>query len=343
MANRSRLFIVDGNGYIYRAFFALPPLTNSAGEPTNAIFGFIKMIFRLLADARPDFFVITFDSKEKNWRAREFEAYKAHRPPMPAELPSQIDAVKEFVTALKIPQLECPGWEADDIIAALTHTNQDHYDIHIVTGDKDLMQLVQPNVWINDTMKNVEYDRAGVFGKMGVYPEQIIDLLALMGDTADNIPGVPGVGPKTAAKLLAQYSTLDNIYEHLSELTPGLKQKLLEHREEAYVSQRLACLSTDMDLPVDLSEMHLKIPDWSALETLFKRYELHSLWRDIQTRGWRVTPQEAVRPSGEVVDEARQEAIDVARDIFEAPDLETIEKQIVEDPPAAAADQLKMF
>ncbi|MCC6272150.1 MAG: DNA polymerase I, partial [Deltaproteobacteria bacterium] len=219
MAKRPVLYIVDGSSYIFRAYYAIRHLSNSKGLPTNAVYGFTQMLLRLLKEEKPEYLVMVFDSKEPSFRKREFEAYKANREVPPDDLIPQFEYIKKVVAALNIPQLERPGFEADDIIATVAkRLVPEENPVVIVTGDKDLMQLVNHHIVLLDEMKGKRIDVEGVREKFGVKPEQVVDVLGLMGDSSDNIPGVPGIGPKTAGQLVQQYGSLEGVYEHLSEL-----------------------------------------------------------------------------------------------------------------------------
>ena len=215
------LVLVDGSSYLYRAYHAMPKLSNSHGEPTGAVYGVVNMLRRLLKTYEPEHMAVVFDAKGKTFRDELFAEYKAHRPPMPDELVEQIEPIHAIVRALGLPLLQVEGVEADDVIGTLARAAAGKgRDTLISTGDKDMAQLVDGHVRIVDTMKEQVYDRDGVTARFGVTPEQIIDYLALVGDTSDNIPGVPGVGPKTAAKWLQQYGSLDALIAHAEEI-PG--------------------------------------------------------------------------------------------------------------------------
>ena len=205
--------IVDGSNYIYRAFYAIPLLTNSKGFPTNAIYGFTNMLMKLLRDLEPDYIVVTFDLKGPTTRHGEFEDYKATRKPMPDDLIPQIPFIKDVVRGFSICILEKQGIEADDLIGTLTiQASKKGLRTAIISGDKDLMQMVDENVTMIDTMKDKTYDAAAVKEKFGVGPDKVVEILGLMGDTSDNIPGVPGIGPKTAQRLIEEYGTVEESY-----------------------------------------------------------------------------------------------------------------------------------
>ncbi|HDQ04911.1 MAG TPA: DNA polymerase I, partial [Deltaproteobacteria bacterium] len=206
------LALVDGSNYLYRAFYAIPALTNSKGFPTNAIYGFTNMLLKLLRDIKPDYIVIAFDVKGPTTRHEEFTDYKATRKPMPDDLSPQIPFIKDIIRGFSIPVIEKQGTEADDIIGVLSvQASKKGWRTVIVSGDKDLMQLVDENVTMVDTMKDKTYDIAAVKERFGVAPDKVVEILGLMGDTSDNIPGVPGVGPKTAQRLIEEYGSLEAV------------------------------------------------------------------------------------------------------------------------------------
>ncbi len=212
MNTRPDLVLVDGSSYLYRAFHALPPFSNSRGEPTGAVFGVLNMLAKFLKDYDPERIAVVFDASGKTFRDELFAEYKAHRPPMPDDLRSQVQPLLDAVRGLGLPILRESGVEADDVIGTLACTAaKQNLSVLISTGDKDMAQLVSPQITLINTMSNTLLDRAGVKNKFDVFPEQIIDYLALVGDSSDNIPGIDKVGPKTAAKWLGQYTTLDKL------------------------------------------------------------------------------------------------------------------------------------
>src|SRR3989344_6034871 len=213
------LILVDGSSYLYRAFHAMPALTNSRGEPTGAVYGVVNMLRRLLSEYDTEHLAVVFDAKGKTFRDDIYPEYKAHRPPMPDELSTQIEPIYAIIRAMGLPLIQVEGVEADDVIGTLAHTAVSEGRTTVIsTGDKDMAQLVDGHVQLVDTMKDAVIDRDAVVAKFGVTPEQMVDYLALVGDTSDNIPGVPGVGPKTAAKWLQQYGSLDRIVAHADEI-----------------------------------------------------------------------------------------------------------------------------
>lgn len=281
MSTKKEYYIIDGNAYIYRAFFALPPFTTSYGLPTNAVFGFTKMLLGLIKSKPKAKIIVAFDHKKKSFRHDVYENYKAHRAKMPEEMVVQLPAIKELPDLLCLPSMEIEGMEADDAIASFVAQNEKEKNtaFYIITGDKDMMQLVTDNVFIYDTMKNVVYDRAGVKAKMGVFPEQIPDLLGMMGDSSDNIPGIAGVGPKTAQKLLEEYQTLENVFEHAEEQKGALKDKLMNGKELGILSKELATVKKDIDLShMDLADNPLC---YDKIQDFCRKYEFGSLLKEV--------------------------------------------------------------
>ncbi|MGA1430669.1 MAG: DNA polymerase, partial [Candidatus Limnocylindrus sp.] len=252
-----RLLLVDAYGLIYRAFHAIPPLTNSRGILTNAAFGFTSILLRAIADAKPARAIVAFDAPGATHRHERFPAYKAQRPSMPDELRSQVPLVRDLVAALGLPLLEAPGYEADDVIGTIAEqARSEGWEVMIVSGDLDMLQLVGPNVSLLHTAKGgadamVIYDPAKIFERYGLTPEQIVDFKALKGDSSDNIPGVPGVGEKTAAKLIASFGSLERLYQRLDDVEPvRIRELLRANREAAFAGQGL--MTIDRDAPLTL-------------------------------------------------------------------------------------------
>jgi DNA polymerase-1 len=279
MAKGERLVLVDGSWLVFRAFFAIPSnLTTKNGLPTNAIFGFATMFRKLFAGKMPDRGAVVFDSPEPTHREQRFPEYKAQRPPMASELAVQLPHIDRLVTANHFPLLRKPGYEADDIIATLARRGErEGMEVVIVAGDKDLAQMVGDRVRMQDTMRDVTYDAELVRKKWGVPPALIPDLLALMGDDVDNIPGVPGIGQKGAATLLEKYGSLDGILAHLDELKGKQKTSLEEHREKVKLYRELATVDTSADLDVTLDALRIAPPDPKELDALYRELEFYSL------------------------------------------------------------------
>ncbi|HHH35671.1 MAG TPA: DNA polymerase I [Gammaproteobacteria bacterium] len=269
-----RLLLVDGSSYLYRAFHALPPLTNSRGEATGAVYGVINMLRTLLREYAPDYLAVVFDAKGRTFRDEIFEQYKAHRPPMPEELQAQIEPLHQIVRAMGLPCLAVEGVEADDVIGTLARqARKQGLRTVISTGDKDMAQLVNEDVTLVNTMSNTILDARGVEEKFGVRPDQIVDWLALVGDSSDNIPGIPGVGPKTAAKWLRQYGSLDALVAHAHEIKGKTGEKLRAHLDQLELSRRLAAIKCDVPLEVSPEDLRPAPPDRARLRELYQRLE----------------------------------------------------------------------
>ena len=256
---------------MYRAYFAVSPMTNRSGLHTNAIYGFARLMQKMLADVVPEYVLVAFDTKEPTFRHKQYEAYKAQRPPMPAELVEQLPWIKEYVKTLNIACLEYPGYEADDVLATMA-VRAEAKEIHtlIATGDKDLCQLVNESIGILQAgfNKHDVYDTAAVTTRFGVRPDQIVDYLAMVGDTADNVPGIEGIGPKTAARLLQQYDTLDTVFEQVEELKGRLRERVIEGREKVIRLRELLRITVDVPVREELDDMLLKQPDAEKLNSL---------------------------------------------------------------------------
>lgn len=279
MAN-APLILVDGSSYLYRAFHALPPLTNSRGEPTGAVYGVANMLRSLRKQYDSPHVAVVFDARGKTFRDELFEEYKANRPPMPDDLAAQVEPLHELVKALGFPLLQISGVEADDVIGTLAiEAARVGQPVIISTGDKDMSQLVEDNITLVNTMTNKTLDRDGVKAKFDVWPEQIIDYLALVGDTSDNIPGVPKVGPKTAAKWLGQYETLDNLIEHADEIKGKVGESLRDNLEQLKLSRELATIRCDVELEVAPDGIEMGAPDTGTLREIYTRMEFRR-WLD---------------------------------------------------------------
>ena len=269
--------LVDGSSYLFRAFHGLPPLVNSKGHPTGAIKGVISMLRRIPQDYPGSKIIVIFDAKGKNFRHELFPDYKANRPPMPDDLRCQIEPIHQIIKAMGLPLLIVPDVEADDVIGVLANQATDNkHDVIISTGDKDMAQLVTEHVTLVNTMTDTKMDVAGVQEKFGVRPDQIIDYLALIGDTVDNIPGVPKCGPKTAVKWLTQFESLQGVIEHAHEIKGKVGENLRDSLEFLPLSYELATIKTDIDLPQALQEIEHDAEDEPALLALFKEYEFRT-------------------------------------------------------------------
>jgi DNA polymerase-1 len=282
LPERPDLVLIDASSYLYRAFYALPPLTNSAGAPTGAVHGVLSMLLKFLREFTPPHIGVVFDAPGKTFRDELFAEYKSHRPSMPDELRSQTEPLLEAVDALGLPMLRVPGVEADDVIGTLAcRASRSGQKVLISTGDKDMAQLVDERVTLINTMSGSILDRAGVKAKFDVFPEQIIDYLALVGDSSDNIPGVDKVGPKTAAKWLNQYGSLDALLAHAAEIPGKVGENLRAGLNTLALSRALASIHTDLELPLDAAALLRREPDVPRLRAIYTRLELRSLLQQL--------------------------------------------------------------
>ena len=274
---KQTLVLVDGSYYLFRAYHAMPEFTNSAGEPTGAIYGVLNMLHKLLDDYHPDYFAVVFDAKGKNFRDDWYPEYKANRPPIPEQLSSQIEPLHEIIQAEGIPLLVIDNVEADDVIATLAR-QAEKKDIKTIisTGDKDLAQIVTGNIHLINTMTNTLLDEAGVVEKFGVPPERIIDYLTLVGDSVDNVPGVPKVGPKTAAKWLKEFGSLDEIIRHADRFEGKIGENLRSSLAQLPLSRRLITLKSDLALDLAVEQLRRSEPDYQTLALCFRRWEFKS-------------------------------------------------------------------
>ena len=276
------LYLIDGSAYIYRAYHAIRPLSTSRGLPTHAVFGFLSILRRLLRERSPGYLAVAFDTRGPVFRHRLYDQYKANRPPMPEDLAVQIPYIRESVAAHRIPTLEHDDQEADDLIASVTaRMTGQGCRVVVVSGDKDLLQLVSADVTLWDPMNDRVMDEAAVTEKYGLPPGQLLDFFALTGDSSDNIPGVPGIGPKSAQKLIGEHHTLENLYQ----AAPGMKQskairQLLDHREQAFLSRDLVRLNHAAEVPAEIERYRVQEPDIDRLRTLYTELEFHSLLKE---------------------------------------------------------------
>ncbi len=308
-ADQRPFVLVDGSSYLYRAFHALPPLTSAAGEPTGAILGVTNMLLKLLREYDPEYVAVVFDAKGKTFRDELYAEYKAHRPPMPDELRQQLEPLKDIVEALGLPLVQISGVEADDVIGTLAiQAKESGMDTFVSTIDKDMAQFVARGITLVDTMFDRVMDREKVRDKFGVDPEQIIDYLALVGDKSDNIPGVPGVGPKTASGLLNHFRGIDDIYADLDEVANvkvrgagKLGAKLDKHRDDVALSRKLATIVTDVELELKPKELVRKPADEDRLREIYDRLDLNSLLRQLPKAEDTPPPSESVEGNYETV------------------------------------------
>lgn len=276
------LILIDASSYFFRAFHALPPLTNSKGQPTGAIYGVANMIKRLIKDYQPEHIAVIFDAKGKTFRDDWYPDYKAHRPPMPVELSSQFHPLVALLEAMGLPLLTIEGVEADDVIGTLARqATEQQIEVIISTGDKDMAQLVNKHVSLINTMTNLSLDEDGVREKFGVSPNQIIDYLTLIGDTVDNIPGVSKCGPKTAVKWLEQYQTLDNLIAHADEIGGKVGENLRASLDFLPLSKKLVTIKTDVTLPMPIDELDMKPPQYAKLINLTQELEFKNWLKEL--------------------------------------------------------------
>lgn len=276
------IILVDGSSYLFRAYHALPPLMNSKGQATGAVFGVANMLKKLLVAYPTHHVAVVFDTKSKNFRHELYPDYKANRPEMPEELASQIKPLHDLIQAMGVPLIAVEGIEADDVIGTLAKQANEH-DHHVIisTGDKDFAQLVCEKITLINTMSNTHLDEAGVFEKFGVKPNQIIDYLALMGDTVDNVPGVPGVGPKTAVKWLTEYHTLDNLIAHATEIKGKIGDKFRDKLDYLPLAKKLVTIHGDMNLSLTLEDLLTKPKNVDKLRELFTDLEFRSWLKEL--------------------------------------------------------------
>jgi DNA polymerase-1 len=287
----SRLVLIDAFAILHRAFHAIPPLTNRKGEPTNAVYGFVSMILRVVTDLKPDSLAVCFDVKVPTFRHKEFKEYQSQRPPMADELTSQIQKAKDFLKAASIPIYLKEGYEADDLLGTIAKKG-DFDEVVIATGDKDILQLVDSKIKIY--MPIVGLSSAKLFGqveakeRMGVDPIQIPDYKALVGDPSDNYPGIAGIGPKTAIKLLEKYADIDKIYAHLDEIEPNVREKLKMGKSDVLLFHRLATIVKDVDIKIDFKDMkkwNIASPD---VLKLFEEFGFKTLTKRIKEVGEKI-------------------------------------------------------
>lgn len=273
------LYLIDGNSYIYRAFYAIRGLAASDGTPTNAVFGFTNMLLKILREKKPDYFSVVFDAPGPTHRHEAYEEYKAHRKPMPDDLRPQIPLIKEIVSAFNIHTVEMQGYEADDILAHIAKDAEaDGLDVYIVTGDKDMCQSVTEKTKLYDTMKDRITEEADVVEKFGVRPSQFPEVIALMGDTSDNIPGAPGIGEKTAVKLLKEFGDLDNIISNYKNIkNTRARNAISKNIENIKLSLELATIHPDVPLDISVQDLKMQQPEWPRLLEYFRKYQFTSL------------------------------------------------------------------
>jgi DNA polymerase I len=321
MTKRETLYLLDGMALAYRSYFAFinRPLLNSSGENTSAIYGFVTTLLRILEDEKPDHIAVVFDTKEPTFRHEKYPEYKATRQKMPEDMAAQLDKLKEVVRAFNTPLLELPGFEADDIIGTLARrAEKEGVLTFMVTGDKDFMQLISPLIKMYKPGKaggeKEIVEERGVKEKFGVTPEQVIDVLALTGDKSDNVPGVPGIGDKTAIPLIQEYGSLDRLYENVDKIAQkGVRDKLTAHREKAYLSRELVTIHTEVPLSIDFHQLRATPADAARLLKLFSELEFRSLASRMKEKAL-ATPASEVQAESVPAFEVPAEATDITND-----------------------------
>ena len=276
---KKTLYLIDGSAYIHRAYHAIRTLSNSRGLPTNAVFGFTRMIIKLVEDKKPSYIVVLFDAKGPTFRHRLYDDYKANRPPLPEELIVQIPYIKKITEAFNFKIIEMPGYEADDLIGTLARQAEESgFDVIMVTGDKDFMQLVSEKSTIWDPMKEKSTNIGVILNEFGIPPEQLVDVMGLAGDASDNIPGVPGIGQKTAVSLIKRFRSLETLYEHIQEVSQARqRENLIRYKEQAFLSKKLATIDTQAPISFNPEQFQLQHPDRQQLARLFKALEFRQL------------------------------------------------------------------
>src|SRR6478736_7747161 len=284
VSTRPTLYLIDGSAYIYRAFFALPALNNSKGLQTNAVYGFTTTLMKIIREHQPHGLAVVFDEAGPTLRHEAYKAYKAQRPPMPEGMSAQIPFIHRVVEALNIPVVRQAGYEADDLIGTLAvQAERAGYEVVIVTGDKDMFQLLTPHVRIYDPVKSKWAGEAECRERFGVEPARVVEVMGLMGDSTDNIPGVRGIGEKTAMKLIAQFGTIEELLRHVEEVTPPrVKTYLIEQADNARLSHRLATIRVDCPVEFDCDAFRLSPPPSEPLVALLRDLEFSTLLKAIQ-------------------------------------------------------------
>ncbi|MDK2897036.1 MAG: hypothetical protein PWP04_1156, partial [Candidatus Atribacteria bacterium] len=279
--SRKKIILIDGNSLAYRAFYALPPLQNSKGRPTGATYGFIHMVLRLMEDYHPFTVVVAFDHPEKTFRHQLLEEYKAQRKPMPDELKPQLEDIKSLLQCLRLPTVEIPGFEADDILGSLKNRYRQKFDLFLVSSDLDLLQLLEEGVFLLKPIRGVTqlqlFDPSRVKEKWGVEPSQVVDWVAMAGDPSDNLKGIPGVGDKTAASLLEKFGSWEGILQNLSSLSPKRKKVIEENRELVAENIKLVAIRCDLEIDLPPEVFDFGRVRWDELEEKLDELELHTL------------------------------------------------------------------
>lgn len=298
-----KLILIDGNAIFHRAYHSLPPFKTSRGEVTNAIYGFLRMLIDLYKKEKPDYLGVAWDRAAPTYRHTEFKEYKAQRAAPPEDLYPQLPRLKEVLETFQIPQFEMDGYEADDLLGTAVHQADQEKDLQIIilTGDKDAFQLVSDHTWVMTPVKGISevimYNAALVLEKIGVRPDQVIDYKALCGDNSDNIPGVPGIGPKQAVILLKKYDHFENIYHHLDDLAEGQRKKLEAGREMGILSKRLATIQLDVPVEFDLDKCRTHRILYDKAKKLFDELEFKTLGKKLDELQKLLEPVPPAQPS----------------------------------------------
>ena len=285
--SRKTVYLIDGTAYVYRAYHAIRSLTNSKGMPTNAVFGFTRMLIKLIEDRQPAYVGMFFDAKGPTFRHEQYAEYKANRPPMPDDLVVQLAPIKSVTEGFRIPIFEMSGWEADDLIGTLSKKAVEKgFDVVMVTGDKDFMQLVGEHAVIWDPMKDRTIDPKTIEDDFGLTPDQIIEMMGLSGDTSDNVPGVPGIGPKMAVSLIREYGDMASLYKQVEGIAKKKqKENLIAYRDQAFLSRDLVTIRTDAPVDLDVDALSYESPDAERLSALFGEYEFRQLQQTFTKSG----------------------------------------------------------
>ncbi len=282
-----KLILIDGNAIFHRAYHSTPPFQTSSGEFTNAVYGFVRMLFDVYLKQRPDYLGIAWDMSKKTFRSEEFSEYKAHRPPPPPNLYEQLPRLKQIVKAFHIPQFELEGYEADDLLGTLSLLAEQESDLKtiILTGDRDALQLVSEKVNVLVPLKGISetklFTPEEVKNTYGITPEQMIDYKGLCGDSSDNLPGIQGIGPKTAVALIQKYHTFENILSHCEELPPAQAKKIRENLENGIMSKKLATIIRNIPLNFDLEEYRTTSINYEEIKGLFEALEFKTLLKKL--------------------------------------------------------------
>jgi len=309
---KNTIYLIDGSAYIYRAYHAISHLSNSSGLPTNAVFGFTRMLIKLIEDKNPQYLIMVFDSKGPTFRHEKYSQYKANRPPMPDDLVVQQPYIRQVVDAFNIPIIEMKGFEADDLIASLAKQAESQgYRSVMVTGDKDFLQLVTSESTIWDPMKDRIWTEQNVMDKYQFKPSQLIDMMGFWGDTSDNIPGVPGIGEKTAMTLIQQFGSMDNVYAQIDSISKKKqKENLIQHKEQAYLSRELVQIDRNAPVQLDIETIQFQEADTKKLFELFKILEFKNLQQKYQ-------PPPEITPKNYQTILTKEQCLDIIQQIYE--------------------------